>query len=135
MKIKERIKLHFRKPFEVSKVGEYGRWEVENDRKIILYRSSIKHQSPSAAGLMTVGTGVAIDIKPGYCGILEPRQDIGKSGLSMCNSPKIIMPGNLSEITLDFYLSQNPHFSEMKTYYEPYALGQIIGYITIVKTV
>ena len=138
MKIKDKIRNYLREPygipFEIKPVGEYGKWDIENDCKIILYRSSIKHHAPSAAGLMTIGTGIAIDIKPGYCGILEPRQDIGKSGLSMCNSPKIIMPGNTQEVTLDFYLNQKLHFSEKKDYYEPYTLGQIIGYITIVKT-
>lgn len=135
MNLKEKIKNLFRKPFVVKAVGSYATFDIENGNKVILYRTTIKHHTPSVAGLVTIGTGVALDLKPGYCGILEPRRNIGASGLVMANAPRIIMPGDVSELDFDFYLSQNPHFSEQRNYYEPYALGQMIGYVTIVKTV
>ena len=52
---------------------------------------------------LTCGTGLAIDIPPGYVGKIYPRSSIYKRGLVLCNSVGIIDSGYLGEIKAMFY--------------------------------
>lgn len=116
--------------FTIRQMGEYAQSKTEHGNTIILFRTTQKYHSGD--NHITLGTGVNINIKEGYCGIVQPRKDVAKTGLDFI--PFIILPGDDREVTLDFYLSQNPAFKESEKYFSPYEMGNAIGYVTIVKT-
>ena len=115
--------------FSIRQMGEYAKSKTEHGNTIILFRTTLKYHSGD--NHITIGTGVNINIKEGYVGIVQQRKDIAKSGLTFI--PFIIQPGDDKEVFLDFYLSQNPSFKESETYFSPYEVGNVIGYVTIVK--
>jgi hypothetical protein len=132
-KLTQFIKNLFRPVFIVKKTGTYAKFDVEHGCKIILYRNGIKYPN-AQGGIIVLGTGIVLDLKLGYCGIVETRDNISETGLILCGTPRIIMPGDTREVEFTFYMNDKPYFSEKKTAFEPYALKQMIGFITIVKT-
>lgn len=130
-KLIQLIKNLFRPVFRVKVTGTYGKFDVEHGCKIILYRDKIVYPSP-AGEVIILKAGIVIDIKPGYCGIVETRDNINESGLVLCGTPRIIMPGDVREVELKFYMSKNPDYADKS--FEPYNVKQMMGFITIVKT-
>ncbi|MEN6623205.1 MAG: hypothetical protein ABFD50_16860 [Smithella sp.] len=110
-----------------------SRFDVENGSTVIIYRRGIVSCAPNAIGLIRLQTGIGLDIKPGYCGIVSPINNLHKTGLICTNSPIIILPGNTREIELHMWKSQLPYFTEGSSYETPYDQNDMIGFIQIVK--
>lgn len=73
-------------------------------------------------GILTCYTGIAVEIPPGYVGLLAPRSSIYKTGNALCNSVGIIDSGYLGEIMLKFYTIS----SSRTTYKDGDRVGQLI---------
>ena len=125
--------LKKKKPFMVRVLHSDSRFDVENGSIVIIYRRGIKSCAPNSIGLVKLQTGIALDIQPGYCGIVSPINTIHKTGLVSANAPKVILPGFKAEIELEMWKSQLPYFSESSSYETPYDQNDMIGFIQIVK--
>jgi dUTP diphosphatase len=69
----------------------------EGDAGLDLYASEAVHLGPGER--KSVGTGVAIEIPPGYAGQVLPRSGLAKKhGIALVNSPGLIDPGYRGEI-------------------------------------
>lgn len=69
-------------------------------------------------------TGIAVEIPPGYVGLLFPRSSVCKTGLSLANSVGVIDQDFRGSISFVFY--KGP------TWIEPYSYGDRIGQLVIV---
>lgn len=69
-------------------------------------------------------TGIAVEIPPGYVGLVFPRSSICKTGLSLANSVGVIDSDYRGSISFVFY--KGP------TWIEPYSYGDRIGQLVIV---
>ena len=68
-------------------------------------------------------TGIAVEIPPGYVGLVFPRSSICKTGLSLANSVGVIDSDYRGSISFVFY--KGP------TWIEPYSYGDRIGQLVI----
>jgi dUTP pyrophosphatase len=75
--------------------------------------------------MITVDTGIAIEIPEGYYGMIVPRSSISKTGLILSNSCGTIDCGYVGPITFKFLIINNS-----QTQYES---GDRIGQIIIRK--
>lgn len=69
-------------------------------------------------------TGIAVEIPPGYVGLVFPRSSICKTGLSLANSVGVIDSDYRGSISFVFYKG-----AEL---IEPYSYGDRIGQLLIV---
>lgn len=69
-------------------------------------------------------TGIAVEIPPGYVGLLFPRSSVCKTGLSLANSVGVIDSDYRGSISFVFYKG-----AEL---IEPYSYGDRIGQLLIV---
>ena len=69
-------------------------------------------------------TGIAVEIPPGYVGLVFPRSSVCKTGLSLANSVGVIDSDYRGSISFVFY--KGP------TWIEPYSYGDRIGQLVIV---
>lgn len=51
----------------------------------------------------TIGTGIAVEIPPGYEGVVMPRSGMSKSGIFIANSPGLIDAGYRGEVKVLLY--------------------------------
>lgn len=68
-------------------------------------------------------TGIAVEIPPGYVGLVFPRSSVCKTGLSLANSVGVIDSDYRGSISFVFY--KGP------TWIEPYSYGDRIGQLVI----
>jgi dUTP pyrophosphatase len=54
-------------------------------------------------GVLEYDTGIAVEIPPGYVGLLFPRSSISNTGLRMCNSVGVIDSDYRGSIKVRFY--------------------------------
>ena len=72
---------------------------------------------------VTYNTGIAVEIPPGYVGLIFPRSSVHKTGLTLCNSVGVIDSGYRGEIKLKF---------NVKRWISAYKKGDRIGQIVII---
>jgi dUTP pyrophosphatase len=71
----------------------------EDDAGLDLHITSDVSLAPGQRAL--VGTGIAVAIPPGWCGLVTPRSGLAsKLGLSIVNSPGVVDAGYRGEIKL-----------------------------------
>ncbi len=70
------------------------------------------------------GTGIAVEIPPGYVGLIFPRSGIYKTGMALANSVGVIDSDYRGEITFKFYV-------EWPNQLAPYDIGDRIGQLII----
>jgi len=75
---------------------------------------------------VTYGTGLAMEIPPGYVGFLYPRSSVYKTELIMCNSVGVIDSGYRGEVKVKFYRTHERHQRKA-----PYVVGDRIGQLVI----
>ncbi|MCI5072154.1 dUTP diphosphatase [bacterium] len=68
------------------------------------------------------GTGLALEIPTGYCGLLFPRSSVSKTGQSLCNSIGLVDSGYRGELRLRYY-ARNTDIT--------YKLGDKVGQLLI----
>ncbi len=71
---------------------------------------------------ITYGTGLSVEIPPGYVGFIHPRSSIYKTGLILANSTGVIDSGYRGEIKIKFYY---------KTSCMPYHTGDRVAQLII----
>lgn len=86
--------------------------------------TAISVKEDCVRGIVTYGTGIAVEIPDGYVGLIFPRSSIYKKSLSLCNSVPVIDSGFRGEIMLKFRIEQ-PHIQR-------YSLGDRIGQLIII---
>ena len=69
-------------------------------------------------------TGIAVEIPPGYVGLVFPRSSVCKTGMTLANSVGVIDSDFRGSISLVFYKGPN--------WIEPYSYGERIGQLVIV---
>ena len=74
-------------------------------------------------GIVTYGTGIAVEIPSGCVGLLFPRSSVYKVQLELANSVGVVDSGYRGEIMLNYRIVQ-PHFRR-------YTTGDRIGQIII----
>lgn len=72
-------------------------------------------------GVWEYGTGIAIEIPKGYCGLVFPRSSIVNTGAVLSNSVGVIDSDYRGEIFLKFYSKK-----------KPYEVGERIGQLIVV---
>lgn len=72
------------------------------------------------------GTGIAIEIPKGYCGLLFPRSSVYKNNQSLCNSIGLIDSDYRGEIKFNYY-----NFDRKKS--NLYNIGDRVGQLVIIK--
>lgn len=75
-------------------------------------------------GIVTYGTGIAVEIPVGHVGLLFPRSSVYKHQLSLANSVGVIDSGYRGEVMFKFRVC-SPHISR-------YSVGDRIGQIIII---
>ena len=75
-------------------------------------------------GIVTYGTGIALEIPEGYVGLLFPRSSVYRHQLQLSNGVGVIDAGYRGEVMLKYRIVQ-PHISR-------YCSGDRIGQIVIV---
>jgi dUTP pyrophosphatase len=65
---------------------------------------------PSSAGILTVGTGLAVEIPEGYFGMIVPRSSIYKTNSRLVNCVGIIDSGYRGELMFKFEISPTSAF-------------------------
>ena len=83
----------------------------------------------SALDIMEYGTGLAIEIPPGYVGLVFQRSSVCKKSLSLTNAVGVIDPGYTGEIIFKFRMLSRNQAEELL-----YHKGDRIGQIMLVKT-
>ena len=78
----------------------------------------------SERGIITYGTGIAIQIPNGYVGLLFPRSSVYKTGLSLCNAVGVLDSGYQGEIMFKYRI-----VDDRLNHYKP---GDRIGQLVIV---
>ncbi|HMQ11333.1 MAG TPA: dUTP diphosphatase [Oligoflexia bacterium] len=68
------------------------------------------------------GTGLALEIPQGYCGLLFPRSSVSKTGQSLCNSIGLVDSGYRGELRLRYYAQNSDAL---------YAIGDKVGQLLI----
>ena len=97
-----------------------NKWDAGMD----LTATSINVVNNSNYGYIEYGTGIAVEIPKGYCGLLFPRSSISDTGLILANSVGLIDSGYRGEIKLRFkYIMDTRH----------YEIGDRIGQLVIMK--
>ena len=80
------------------------------------------HVSSDRYGCFTYHTGLAVEIPPGYVGLLFPRSSIYKTGQTLTNCVGVIDSGYRGEIMMKFSLSSNRN---------EYQIGDRVGQLII----
>lgn len=75
-------------------------------------------------GIVTYGTGIAVEIPVGHVGLLFPRSSVYKHQLSLANSVGVVDSGYRGEVMFKFRVC-SPHISR-------YSVGDRIGQIIII---
>lgn len=75
-------------------------------------------------GVLTLGTGLAVEIPPGHVGLLFARSSVFKSGLSLCNGLGLIDSEYRGELMFKFYKNKEHSIG--------YEIGDRIGQIMII---
>lgn len=68
------------------------------------------------------GTGLALEIPQGYCGLLFPRSSVSKTGQVLCNSVGLVDSGYRGELRLRYYAQNNDTL---------YTVGDKVGQLLI----
>lgn len=76
-------------------------------------------------GIVTYGTGLAIEVPKGCVGLLFPRSSVYKHQLGLANCVGVLDHGYQGEVTFKFRILQ-PHISR-------YSIGDRIGQLVVVK--
>lgn len=133
MKFNHLLNVWKKKPaFTIVPVSPHTKYDIEGST-VVLYRAGIKYDSPNSANILTLQTGLTIAIKRGYCAILHFPESFKKTGLVPVCATQVILPGYISQVEIPCYKSLNPHFADSAKSECPFELGDIIGFLTIVK--
>ena len=76
---------------------------------------------------VTYGTGLAIEIPVGYCGLLMPRSSVVKKDLMLGNSVGLVDSGYRGELTFLFRKTRNERAST-----NVYNIGDRIGQLVVI---
>lgn len=76
-------------------------------------------------GVVTYGTGLAVEIPEGYVGLLFPRSSVYRHQLQLANSVGVIDAGFRGEVMLKYRIVQ-PHISR-------YGVGERVGQLLVVE--
>lgn len=79
-----------------------------------------KKEVDFAGDVWVYSTGIAVELPPGYCGLLMPRSSICRTGAVMCNGVGLLDEDYRGEITFKFYGAC-----------KPYNVGERIGQLVI----
>lgn len=85
--------------------------------------TAITKEWDESSGCVKMGTGIAIEIPEGYCGLLFPRSSIVKQPLMLKNSVGVIDSGYRGELC--FY------FNPMERPTKNYNIGDRVGQLVI----
>lgn len=86
--------------------------------------TAISVSEDGVRGIVSYGTGLAVEIPEGHVGLIFPRSSIYKKSLSLSNSVGVIDSGYRGEIMLKFRIEQ-PHIMR-------YPVGERIGQLIII---
>ena len=76
-------------------------------------------------GIVTYGTGIALEIPEGYVGLLFPRSSVYRHQLQLSNGVGVIDAGYRGEVMLKYRIVQ-PHISR-------YGIGDRVGQLVVLK--
>jgi dUTP pyrophosphatase len=112
------VKVNIKRLNEKAVIPSYAK---ENDAGLDLTATS---KTPE--GKNTVyGTGLAIEIPPGYVGLLFPRSSISRCDLSLTNAVGVVDAGYRGEIMFKFKRTNNDRI------FNDYSIGDKIGQLLI----
>jgi dUTP pyrophosphatase len=86
--------------------------------------TATSRQDDSERGIITYGTGIAMQIPSGCVGLLFPRSSVYKTGLQLVNSVGVIDPGYAGEVMFKYRI-----VDDSLNHYKP---GDRIGQLVIV---
>ena len=95
------LKVKFKKLHPQAVMPAYAK---KGDAAMDLYAAEIKQDK---WGNYVYLTGVALEIPPGFVGLLFPRSSVSKTSLSLANSVGVVDSGYRGEIMLKFGCSSN----------------------------
>ena len=111
------MKVNIKKLVENSIIPTYAK---PGDAGMDLYATS---REVSEDGVVTYGTGLAMEIPEGYVGLLFPRSSNYKQDLVLCNSVGVIDSGYRGEIMFKYFqIGDNM-----------YNIGDRVGQIMIIQ--
>lgn len=105
---------------KVHKNAVIPKYAKEGDAGLDLVATSMRN---APYGRVEYGTGISIEIPPGYVGLVFPRSSISKTDLMLTNSVGVIDSGFRGEIRLRF---------TRKPYGDSYEIGDRIGQLVII---
>lgn len=77
-----------------------------------------------STGILTYGTGIAVELPKGHAGLLMPRSSVYKTGMYLCNSIGLLDEDYRGEIKFKFYRG-----SQQRGLYE---IGDRIGQLVVI---
>lgn len=83
-------------------------------------------RTPTGRVLAVYGTGLAVEIPPGYVGLIFPRSSIAKTDLALTNSVGVIDSGYRGEIKFKFALNTDDSKLDFATYKVGDRIGQLV---------
>lgn len=96
-----------------------------------LYATSVSYDHRT--GVITYGTGIAIETLPATMSVIAPRSSVYRTGLCMCNSIGIVDQGYTGEVMVKFYRNR-PYTTEAEFVHDPdrYQVGERIAQLIVV---
>lgn len=116
------MEIHFTKLHELAKMPVKAH---PDDAGFDLFAASWGVQSKGEYNQFEYGTGIAMEIPPGYVGLIYPRSSISNTDLTLANSVGVIDAGYTGEIKLRF----NSPTALLSNYYK---VGDKIGQLVII---
>lgn len=103
-----------------AEIPEYGR---QGDAGLDLVATDVCHDRDY--DFIEFGTGIAVEIPPGYVGLLFPRSSISKTPHQLANSVGVVDSNYRGEIKLRFKTKEGREYQE-------YSVGDKIGQLIII---
>lgn len=103
-----------------AEIPEYGR---QGDAGLDLVATDVYHDRDY--DFIEFGTGIAVEIPPGYVGLLFPRSSISKTPHQLANSVGVVDSNYRGEIKLRFKTKEGREYQE-------YSVGDKIGQLIII---
>jgi len=111
--------IKVKKMYENAVIPSYAK---DGDAAMDLTANSVNFEED----LVVYGTGLAMEIPKGFCGLIFPRSSVSKMNLSLANCVGVIDSGYRGEIILKY---RSTDFVDDQKYYK---VGERIGQIMLI---
>ena len=88
--------------------------------------TAIAHKINTSDNYIEYYSGLAVEIPPGYVGLLFPRSSVSKTDLNLANCVGVVDSGYRGELTFRYKFAKDAFFASLKRYQDGDRVGQLV---------